>query len=106
MFPDLKSFTPSVLRTAVPLVVAVVAGWPITQQLGIDSGQLTVGASVVVGGAYWLAVRAVETYVYPKAGWLLGWAGRPVYPLPADAGATGGPTADVVRVIRRSTPGV
>lgn len=74
----IKSFLPSVLRTVVPLIVTVVAGWPITQALGVDNGQLEIAASAVVGGLYWLAVRALETYA-PRAGWLLGYPGAPGY---------------------------
>lgn len=95
----LSSFLPSVLRTVVPLVVAVVAGWPITQQLGIDSEQLGVAASVLVGGLYWLAVRVAETYGPSKLGWLLGYAAAPVYPSTDVAGATASPVGDVVRAI-------
>lgn len=80
----IRSFLPSVLRTVVPLLVTVVAGWPITQTLGVDTGQLEIAVSALVGGLYWLAVRALETY-FPQAGWLLGYASAPAYVTPADA---------------------
>jgi len=106
MFPDLRSFLPSVLRTFVPLVVGYFATWPILTTIGLDDDHVTTLATAIVTAVYYLLVRLVEQYVEPNAGWLLGWAGRPVYPVPADAGATGGPTGDVVRVIRRTDPGV
>jgi hypothetical protein len=102
VFPDLKSFLPSVLRTFVPLLVGYFATFPILKTIGLDDDHVTTLATAVVTALYYLLVRVVETYVEPNAGWLLGWAGRPVYPLPADAGAAGGPVGDVAKVVRRS----
>jgi len=104
MFPDLRSFLPSVLRTFTPLLVGYFTSWPVVTWLGLDDDHVTALAGFVIAGLYWLVVRVVETYVYPNAGWLLLYAGRPVYPLPADAGATAGPKGDVVRVVKRSLP--
>lgn len=105
MIPDLRSFLPSVLRTFVPLLVGYFATWPLLTSLGLDEHVSTTLATALVTAAYWLAVRVVEQYIAPNAGWLLGWAGRPVYPLPRDAGATAGPQGDVVKVIRRASNG-
>lgn len=97
--PKLSSFLPSVLRTVVPFVVAVVAGWPITQQLGVDGEQLTVAVSALVGGLYWLIVRIAETYGPSQLGWLLGYASAPVYATTDVAGKTATPVGDVVRAV-------
>jgi len=104
VFPDLRSFLPSVLRTFVPLVVGYFTAWPVAGWFGLQDDQVTALVTIIVTAVYYLAVRVVETYVYPNAGWLLGWAGRPVYPLPADSGATAGPKGDVARVVKRSLP--
>lgn len=105
MLPDLRSFAPSVIRTSVPFVVSVVIGWPVAEQLGIDEGQATVAATAAVGGVYWLIARLVEQYVYPKAGWLLGYASAPVYVTPKVSGGTPTPVTDVIRVVTEHNEG-
>lgn len=102
---DLRSFLPSVLRTFVPLIVGYFAAWPVAGLLGLREDQITALVTVVVTALYYALVRVLETYVEPNFGWLLGWAGRPVYPLPVDAGASGGAVGDVARVLKRDDSG-
>lgn len=105
MFPDLRSFLPSVLRTVVPLLVGYFAAWPVAGWFGLQDDQVTALVTVLVTAAYYLLVRVVETYVEPNAGWLLGWAGRPVYPLPADVSAGRDAAGDVAVVVKRGDEG-
>lgn len=105
LLPDLRSFGPSVIRTVVPLIVSVVIGWPVAEQLGISEGQATVAATAVVGGLYWLIVRLIEQYVQPNAGWLLGYASAPVYVAAKDAGASPTPVTDVIKVVTEHNEG-
>lgn len=102
MFPDLRSFLPSVLRTVVPLIVGYFAAWPVAGWFGLQDDQVTALVTVAVTAVYYLLVRLAETYVEPNIGWLLGWAGRPVYPLPVDAGRGKDAAADVASVVIRS----
>lgn len=103
MFPDLRSFLPSVLRTVVPLLVGYFAAWPVAGWFGLQDDQVTALVTVLVTAVYYLLVRVLETYVEPNLGFLLGWAGRPVYPLPVDAGTSGNSaSAAVAKVIKRS----
>lgn len=103
MFPDLRSFLPSVLRTVVPLLVGYFAAWPVAGWFGLQDDQVTALVTIVVTAVYYLVVRLLETYVEPNLGFLLGWAGRPVYPLPADAGRGASAVGDVAKVVERST---
>lgn len=102
MVPDLRSFLPSVLRTVVPLLVGYFAAWPVAGLLGLQDDQITNLVTLGVTVLYYAAVRALETYIGPRFGWLLGYAARPVYPSLADAGSTAGPIGDVARVVRRT----
>jgi hypothetical protein len=105
MFPDLRSFLPSVLRTVVPLVVGYFAAWPVAGWFNLQDDQVTSLVTILVTAAYYLLVRLAETYVEPNIGWLLGWAGRPVYPLPADVSAGRDASGDVARVVKRGDDG-
>lgn len=99
MLPDLRSFLPSVLRTVVPLLVGYFAAWPVAGWFGLQDDQVTSLVTLLVTAVYYLAVRLAEQYVEPNIGWLLGWAGRPVYPLPVDAGRGGSAVGDVTAVV-------
>ena len=106
MFPDLRSFLPSVLRTVVPLIVGYFAAWPVAGWFGLQDDQVTALVTVLVTAVYYLLVRVAETYLEPNLGWFLGWAGRPVYPLPVDAGSSGNSaSAAVARVVKRGDEG-
>ena len=66
-------------RTAVPLLVGWLLGFPAVRALGLTEEQVTPLVSAFVGLAWWLAVRGLETWVTPHAGWLLGYARAPRY---------------------------
>lgn len=102
--PDLRSFLPSVVRTVVPLAVGYITGWPIAGALGLEEAEITPLVTVIIVAVYYIVVRLIETYVLPKAGWLLGWGSAPVYVPPADAGVADTPAGDVARVLRKSGP--
>jgi hypothetical protein len=72
----------SLIRTIVPWVVAW-AGPVATEWFGLSSGELTTGATVLVGAGYYVGVRLAERYLSPKFGWLLGVAKQPEYPAKA-----------------------
>lgn len=101
MFPDLRSFLPSVLRTFVPLLVGYFSAWPVAGWLGLQDEQVTALVTIVITGLYWLVVRLLETYVEPNLGFLIGWAGRPVYPNPVDVGRGASAVGDVAKVLGR-----
>jgi hypothetical protein len=71
----------SLIRTLVPLLVAW-AGPVLTGWLGWTPDDVSRVATLLVAGAYYLLVRLAERYVSPRAGWLLGRAGAPVYDPP------------------------
>lgn len=72
---------PSLLRTAVPLIVGYFLAWPAAKLLGLTEDQITSLVTVVISALYYLAVRLLER-VAPQFGWLLGYASAPVYPAP------------------------
>jgi hypothetical protein len=96
---DLKSVLPSLLRTVVPVVVAYLLGTPVVRALGLSDEHVTALVTAALTLAYWAVVRALETYVAPQLGWLLGWGAAPVYVPPAEAGKSATPAQDVVRVV-------
>ena len=78
---DLNSLVKSLIRTCVPIVAGAAIAWAARQ--GIDAGSLqgplTEILTAVFAGAYYLAVRALESR-WPRLGWLLGHPDKPVYP--------------------------
>ena len=74
------------VRTVVPLVVAFVLNLTVVQKLGIDEATVENAVTLVIAAIYWLAVRVIEVYVAPRAGWLLGSKSTPVYGTPSDDG--------------------
>lgn len=58
---------PSIVRTCVPLVVAVVLGQAARIGLDLDEGAVTSIATAVIGTAYYAIARLIEGH-YPKAG--------------------------------------
>lgn len=70
----------SITRTLVPIIVGAVIGWLTTSGMSLDSeleATLTAVLTAVFGGAYYIVVRLLETYVAPRFGWLLGLAKTP-----------------------------
>jgi hypothetical protein len=70
---------PGVLRTFVPLAVGYLLNLAVVQTLGLTESQLTTALTVVMAGAYWLAVRMFEVYASPKFSRLLGAKATPIY---------------------------
>jgi len=63
---------PSVVRTVVPLIVALVLGQAARIGLDLPEGAVTEIVAVALGGLYYWVVRALEQR-YPVVGrWLLG----------------------------------
>lgn len=71
----------SIIRTVVPLIVALITGYLVRK--GIDSSpyqDLMVNViSGVVGTSYYSVIRWLEINGKPRFGWLLGLAKAPVY---------------------------
>jgi hypothetical protein len=73
----MMSLGPSLIRTAVPLLVTLLGPYA-ARWLGWDAGQLEQFLGVVLGAVYYLAVRLAERR-WPAAGVLLGVPRAPVY---------------------------
>lgn len=86
----------SVIRTIVPLIVGSLVGWFVSKGVEVDRGALTAALDSLLGGLYYVVIRAVERR-WPKAGWLLGAPGAPTY------GVAGGGTGAVVAPV--ASPG-
>lgn len=73
-----KTLLPSVLRTVVPIVYAMLVRWGVVSW--VDPGDMFVTnlITVLVTGGFYVAVRVVERY-WAQIGWLLGYAQQPVY---------------------------
>jgi hypothetical protein len=81
LLDKLKTLGPSLVRTLVPFLVALL-GPKALEWFGIGADDLSAALTVAVGGVYYAVVRVAETYL-PKAGLLLGWAKQPSYGLTA-----------------------
>lgn len=78
---NVQDLRASVIRTAVPFLVAWLSTW-LPRELGITDEQLTAGVALIVGGAWWLIARVLEVYVAPVIGRVmlgLGFYGAPTY---------------------------
>jgi hypothetical protein len=85
---ELFSLGPSVIRTAVPLVVGLLVSLAARSGLDLDDGLLqavTGLVSLIVGTGYYAIVRELERR-NPSLGWLLGSPHAPVYPTRAPRG--------------------
>lgn len=81
--PDAQgSLTPGLIRTSVPIIVALLVSRGIDEWSGIDSTTLTLIISAVATWLYYFAVRVLERASSTKWGWLLGYASAPVYTEP------------------------
>lgn len=97
---------PSILRTVVPLIVGFVVSLLVRLGLddAVDTAALTELVMLVVTAGYYAAVRALERYVDPRIGWLLGYAAQPKYATPAEqaAGLEPVPPSEVVAQVGTS----
>jgi hypothetical protein len=76
------SIGPALIRTAVPLLVALLVQWAARRDLVIDSATQSAIISILStlsGAVYYAVVRFLERR-WPKAGWLLGSPHVPYYP--------------------------
>jgi hypothetical protein len=69
---------PSLLRTVVPLIYAMLIRWGVVEWLDPDDLFLTNLITVLVTGVFYLVLRLLEQH-WDKIGWLLGYAKQPVY---------------------------
>lgn len=72
------SLLPSVLRTVVPLIYAMLVRWGVTEWIDPDDLFVTNLITVVVTALFYVALRLMERH-WDKIGWLLGYAAPPVY---------------------------
>lgn len=75
---NLSDYGRSVIRTVVPLLVGAIVGFFATKGIDVDRTALTSVLDAVIGGAYYLVIRAIEKK-HPSAGYLLGAKGAPSY---------------------------
>ena len=69
---------PSVLRTTVPIIYAMLVKWGVVSWLDVDSALLENLVTAIVTVAFYVALRVAERY-QSQIGWLLGYAQQPVY---------------------------
>ncbi|GAA2037274.1 hypothetical protein GCM10009740_31270 [Terrabacter terrae] len=108
----LTQLVPSIIRTVVPLLVALVTA--LLVKAGIDPGPfhdlIAQLCGALVATAYYVAVRVFETHVKPHLGWFLGYPKQPSYDPPAASetsptgavateGTTGIPAGEPVDVV-------
>jgi hypothetical protein len=80
----MNDFVTSLIRTWTPIIAGTLIGWGIAQGLPVDKSMeagLTALLAAGLSGLYYLAVRLAEQR-WPAAGWLLGVAKPPAYPVP------------------------
>lgn len=79
---SIKNFIIGIIRTATPIVAGTVltfltnAGLELPEEIKQELSFIIFG---VMSLAYYAAARALEEFVAPKFGWLLGVAKAPVY---------------------------
>lgn len=69
---------PSLLRTVVPLIYAMLVRWGVVEWLDPDDLFITNAITVVVTAVFYAALRLAEQH-HEKVGWLLGYGKQPVY---------------------------
>lgn len=74
----MSDLTPSIIRTAVPLIVGPLVTWLASKGVDIDGETLTVAVAAVVGFVYYVGVRLLERR-WPALGVLLGSKKKPTY---------------------------
>lgn len=70
---------PGVIRTFTPLVAGWLIGLGLVEWTGLTEADITNLVTVLLSAAYYLVARGLE-HVWPKAGVLLGFPRKPVYP--------------------------
>ncbi len=73
-----SSLPPSIIRTLVPWIVAWLVSW-LPAEIGLTDAQLSTAVTLAIGAVYYVAVRLLEVYVWPRLGVLLGSRAAPVY---------------------------
>lgn len=71
--------TPGLVRTAVPITIALLVENGLDGSGIIDSETLTLIVAGVITWVYYLGVRILERVSTTKWGWLLGYASAPEY---------------------------
>lgn len=69
----------SIIRTMVPVVVALLVRWGVKDWAGVDDVTLNTIVTALVTGLYYVGVRVLERVSSSKWGWLLGYPSQPVY---------------------------
>jgi len=69
---------PSLIRTAVPVIVGALLGYAAKVGLDLPSGAVTEIVTVAITTAYYALIRAGEKR-FPQLGVLLGYAAQPEY---------------------------
>lgn len=69
----------SVIRTLVPILLALLAKTGLQEWGVIDSATLEVLVAAAATGLYYVAVRVLERARSSRWGWLLGYPAAPVY---------------------------
>lgn len=72
------AYLPSLLRTVVPIIYAMLVRWGVVEWLDPDDLFVTNLVTVLVTAAFYLVLRLLERH-WDKIGWLLGYAQQPVY---------------------------
>jgi hypothetical protein len=73
-------FLASLIRTLVPIIVGALATAALRLGVEIDTTAAVTVVTPLVTGVVYLVARALEEYVSPKFGWLLGLSRTPTYP--------------------------
>lgn len=87
-----STLLPSVLRTTVPIIYALLARKGVVEWLGVEDALLNNLLAGVVTVVFYIVLRVAERY-HAQVGWLLGYAQQPVYV-----------KGEVVSVTETSTP--
>ena len=78
--PTTAGIGTSIVRTFVPIVVALLVRAGAKVGLDLDPGLFLEVVTVIITTIYYVVVRLLETRVAPIWGWLLGVAKVPAYP--------------------------
>lgn len=74
----MSDLTPSIIRTAVPLIVGPLVTWAASKGVDIDGETVAGAVAAVVGLVYYVAARLLERR-WPALGVLLGSKKTPTY---------------------------
>lgn len=86
------SLLPSVLRTVVPIIYAMLVKWGVVSWLDLPNLLWENVITAVVTTVFYVVLRLAERY-QSQIGWLLGYAQQPVYV-----------TGEVLSVVKEPTP--